>query len=165
MAIETDSVDRRRFLTLLGTGAAVALAGCGSADSQPRYEEGEADPPGDAEERTPEEMTAAQGLADQNARQDAAPLDSLSLVEHEFVFEGGIQGSTVQGTVENESEDRVELAEARVRVYNEDGAMLGRYLDSVGDLDGGESWDFGVILLESPADIAEYDISIVGLAA
>lgn len=164
MAVD-ESVGRRRVLSLLGTAGAVGLAGCGTADSEPTYEEGEADPPADAEERTPEEMTAAEGLAEQGAREDAAPLDSLSLVEHEFVFEEGFQGSTVQGTVENEGDGRIEMAEARVRVYDEEGAMLGRYLDSVGDLDGGGSWGFSVVLLESPEDVAEYDIAVVGLAA
>jgi hypothetical protein len=158
-------VGRRRFLSVLGTASAVGLAGCGTAESEPTYEEGEVDVPGDAEERTPEEMFAAEGLAEQGAREDAAPLDSLSLAEHEFVFEGGVQGSTVQGTVENEGDGRIEMAEVRVRVYDDEGAMLGRYLDTVGDLDGGSSWGFSVVLLESPEDIAEYDVAVVGLAA
>jgi hypothetical protein len=43
--------------------------------------------------------------------------------------------------------------------------MIGRYLDSVGDLEGGASWEFTVILLEAPEDIASYDIAVVGLSA
>lgn len=164
MAID-ESVDRRRFLALLGSGAAVGFAGCGATGGEPTYEEGEADPPGDAEERTPQEMTAAQGMAEQEARQDAAPLDALSLVDHEFAFEGGAQGSTVQGTVENRGEDRIQLAEVRVRVYDENGDLLDRYLDSTGDFDGGTSWAFTVVLLEAPGDIASYDVAVVGLAA
>jgi hypothetical protein len=161
-----DRVGRRRLLTLLGTGAALGLAGCGAvSDSDPDYEEGDADPPADATERTPEESTAAEGLAEQEAREDSAPLDSLSLVEHGFVFEDGFRGSTVQGTVENEGDGRIEHAEVRVRVYNDEGAMIGRYLDSVGDLEGGTDWEFTAVLLESPEDVASYDIAVVGLSA
>lgn len=164
MAID-ESVDRRRFLALLGSGTAVGLAGCGGAGGQPTYEEGEADPPDDAEERTPQELIAAQGMAEQEARQDAAPLDVLSLVEHEFAFEGGAQGSTVQGTVENRGEEPIQFTEVRVRVYDENGNMLDRYLASTGDFASGTSWAFTVVLLEAPGDIASYDIAVVGLAA
>jgi hypothetical protein len=48
-------------------------------------------------------------------------------------------------------------------VYNNDGELLGMYLDTTGDFDGGTEWNFEVILLESLDDIASYDITIVGL--
>ncbi|MDL5362683.1 FxLYD domain-containing protein [Halalkalicoccus sp. NIPERK01] len=160
---------RRRFLALAGTttSAAVGLAGClgsGSGSTgQPAYESGDVPDDIDGEERTTQETTAAEAAAEVTPRDDLAPLDGLSIEDHEFVFESGYAGSTVQGTVENTSGERVGTAEVRVRVYNSDDQVLGLYLDSTGDLDGGAEWSFQVILLESPADIADYDITVVGL--
>lgn len=157
-------VSRRRFLAI-GGGTTAALAGClgSGSTAEPDYESGDVPDDVDGEERTTEETTAAEAVAEVTPRDDLAPLDGLSIIDHEFVFESGYTGSTVQGTVENTSSERVRAAEVRVRVYNADGEVLGLYLDSVGDLDGGAEWSFQVILLESPADIADYDIAVVGL--
>ncbi|MFC6903930.1 FxLYD domain-containing protein [Halalkalicoccus tibetensis] len=160
-----EGIGRRRLLATLGSGAAIGVAGClgSGSSSEPAYESGDVPGEIDGEERTAEETTAAESMAEQTPQADLAPLDALSLVEHGFVFEEGYTGSTVQGTAENDGDERLDSAEARVRVYNDEGEQLGLYLDSVSDLEGGSEWAFEVVLLESPEDIADYDIAAVGL--
>lgn len=158
-------VGRRTVLSVLGAGSIGGLAGClgSESTSQPDYEEGSVPDEIDGEERTTEETTAAEAMAGGTPRDDLAPLDVLSILDHEFSFEGGYSGSTVQGTVENEGDERLSSAEVRVRVYNDADEQLGLYIDSATDLDGDTEWSFEVILLEAPADIASYDIAVVGL--
>ncbi|MXV63618.1 hypothetical protein GS429_16440 [Natronorubrum sp. JWXQ-INN-674] len=159
------ALSRRRVLAALGAGTGTALAGCtgdgASIDGDPEYESGDVGEI-DGDERSPEQMTAAQSLAEQEINEGVTPLDVISLTDHEFVFEDDYHGSTVQGTVENAGGDRVEFVEVRVRVYNDEGEQLGRYLDTTGDLEGEEDWEFQVVILESPEDIADYDITALG---
>lgn len=157
---------RRSLLTALGGGAVAVLAGCTGDDGigiegDPHYENGTVDDV-DGEERSPEAVTAAESLAEQEVTEGVTSLDDLTLEAHEFVLEDDYRGSTVQGVVEYTGDDRVDVAEVRVRVYNDDGDQIGRYLDTTGDLDGGTTWEFQVILLESPTDIADYDITVLG---
>lgn len=156
---------RRGFLALTGVVATGALAGClgSESSSQPEYEAGDVPDEIDGEERDTDEMATAEGLAEQEVQPDLAPLDGLSIVAHEFVYEDGYTGSTVQGTAENTGEERLRSAEVRVRVYNDDGEQIGVYLDTTSDFDSGTEWSFEVILLESPEDIADYNIAVVGL--
>lgn len=156
---------RRRFLSLVGASAAAGIAGClgSETSSEPSYESGDVPDEIDGEERTTEEVTAAEAMAGRTPQEDLAPLSNLDLVDHEFAFEGGYAGSTVQGIAENTGDGRINAAEVRVRVYNDAGELLGLYLDSVSDLEGGSAWSFQVILLEAPADIADYEIAAVGI--
>lgn len=159
------TLSRRRVLAALGIGAATALAGCTDGgvgiDGEPRYEDGTVGNTTGGN-RSAAEMATAKSLAEQETNQGVTPLDVLTLADHEFVLEDGYLGPTVQGTVENTGSDRIKFAEVRVRVYNDDGDQIGRYLTSTGDLDGNTRWEFQVILLESPADIDGYDITTVG---
>lgn len=160
------TVSRRRVLGAIGTGAAGIFAGCNDVgiDGEPRYQAGEVGEL-EADNRSAEELAAAEALAEQEINEGVTPLDALAIREHEFVLEDDYRGPTVQGTIENTGEDRIELVEVRVRVYNAAGNQLGRYLAVTGDLNGGASWDFQVVILESPADIAEYDITVMGTPA
>lgn len=160
-----DSTNRRRFLASVGAGAAVVGAGCsGLTSSEPTYEDGNVSNV-EGSPRNVTEMSTAQALAEQQVSDAVTPLETLALVEHEFVFEDGYLGSTVQGIVENTGDERVEIVEVRVRVYDADGTLLDRYLDRTGDLEGGTSWAFQVVLLESPGDIANYEITVLGTPA
>lgn len=159
---------RRRFLALTGAGATTALVGCtGSSGggSSPNYRNGEADVPSDATPRNAEETAAAQAAASTQVNQNVSAMDDLEIADHAFAYEDGYTGSTVQGVVENTGNGRMDTVEVRVRVYNSDGQQLGRYVASTGDLAGGSAWSFQVILLESPADIASYDVAVLGLPA
>lgn len=158
-----DRRSRRRVLATIGSGTAAALAGCGGIGSgnDPSYENGSIEN-ASGEGRSAEEMAAAAPLAETEITQSATPLDNLELADHEFVLEDNYLGSTVQGTVENTGGDRIEIAEVRVRVYDDGGAQLGRYVAATGDLEGDASWSFTVVLLESPDDIANYDIAVLG---
>ena len=160
------STSRRRVLASLGAGVAAVAAGCtgsGGLDGEPRYEDGTVDVnASDDANRSAEEMVTAEALAEQQPNQSVTPLESLSLVEHEFVVEDGFLGSTIQGVVQNTGGDRIQIVEVRTRIYNDAGNVIGRYLASTGDLDGGDAWEFQVVVLESPADVAEYDITVLG---
>ncbi|WP_049890266.1 FxLYD domain-containing protein [Natronorubrum sulfidifaciens] len=154
---------RRRVLTVVGAGATAALAGCndGGVGSEPEYEAGSVGSL-DGENRSATEMTAAESLAQQETNDGVTPLEAVTITDHEFVLESDYRGSTVQGTVENTSDDRIELLEVRVRVYDDSGAQLGQFLDSVGDLAGEASWSFQVVILKPPSEITDYDISVLG---
>jgi hypothetical protein len=162
----SDATTRRRVLASLGTGVAVAAAGCagGALGGQPTYEEGTVDDitASNASNRSATQMSAAAALAQQQPTDAVTPLDPLELIEHEFVVEDGYLGSTIQGTVANTGTDRIETVEVRTRVYNDAGSVLGRYFASTGDLDAGATWAFQVVVLESPADVATYDITVLG---
>ncbi|THE66573.1 hypothetical protein D8Y22_00085 [Salinadaptatus halalkaliphilus] len=157
------STTRRRLLTVSGLGVVSTLSGCAGVGGKesPAYEDGTAEDV-DGDDRTPEEMTAAEALAEQEIHESVTPLEALTIVDHEFVLEDGFNGPTVQGTVENTGDDRIQFVELRVRLYDADDAQLGRYLDTTGDLEGSDEWSFEVILLESPADIASYDVTVLG---
>ncbi|WP_290819525.1 FxLYD domain-containing protein [Halovivax sp.] len=152
--------DRRRFLAAAGAVLGASLAGCVDG-REPDYEPGDV-PDVDGEPRTAEEMAAAEAIAERDVREGVSPLDDLAVSDHEFVLEDGYEGATVRGTVSNDGDDRIELVEVRVRVYDENGDQLGRYLDRTGDLGAGERWAFAVVLLEAPDDIAEYDVAVLG---
>ncbi|SEW02402.1 FxLYD domain-containing protein [Natrinema salifodinae] len=161
------TTSRRRVLASLGAGIAAAAAGCtgsGGIDGKPAYEDGNMGEvnASNASNRTAAEMSAAEALAEQESNTSVTPLNSLSVADHEFVVEDGYLGATVQGTVENTGSDRIQLAEVRTRVYNDAGDMLGQYLATTGDLNGGSTWEFQVIILEPPADVADYDITVLG---
>lgn len=162
--VMTPSRPRRRdVLAALGGGTVATLAGCNGlgVDGDPHYEDGEVGDV-DADDRSAEEMAAAAALAEQEIHEGVTPLGNLELADHEFVVEDDFRGPTVQGLVENAGDDRIELVEVRVRVYDDAGTQLGRYLDRTGDLAAGTTWAFQVVLLESPVDIADYDLTVLG---
>lgn len=164
------STSRRRVLASVGAGIAAAAAGCtgsGGIDGEPTYEDGNIGElnTSNASERSAEEMTAAEAVAEQEPSESVTPLDPLSLVDHEFVVEDGYLGSTVQGTVENTGDDRIQLVEVRARIYNDAGNVIGQYLATNGDLDADTAWEFQVVVLEPPADVADYDITVLGTPA
>ncbi|ELY50484.1 FxLYD domain-containing protein [Natronococcus jeotgali] len=161
--------NRRAVLASLGTGAVASVAGClgdddGVSSGNPTYERGEVGNVTNGS-RNASETSAAGQLAQSEPNTNVTPLDSLSIASHEFVIEDGFRGATVQGTVENDREERVEIAEVRARFYTDGGEQLGLYTDTVGDLDAGESWQFMVVVLLSPSDIAEYDVAALGTPA
>lgn len=158
----TKGTSRRRLVAALAGGTAAALAGCSDASGNPSYETGEID--ADGEGRSIEELTAAEGVAVTEPHDSATTLEAIELVEHEFVLEDGYLGSTVQGVVENTG-NRIDIAEVRVRVYDDAGDYLGWYLARTGDLYRDERWSFTVVVLKPPGDIASYDIAALGTPA
>lgn len=153
---------RRRLLTALGGGGVALLAGCAGSNTGPTYEEGEVNETG-GEPRSAAEMSAAAAVAESDPARSATALDALELRDHDYVLQDSYKGPTVKGTVANTGENSVDLAEVRVRVYDGDGALLGRYLTSTGDLSAGGIWRFEVVLLASADAIADYDIAVVGI--
>ncbi|WP_254522412.1 FxLYD domain-containing protein [Natrinema caseinilyticum] len=163
----SDPPSRRGLLASIGAGISTAVAGCtgsGGIGGKPTYEDGTV---GDLNasnysNRTASQMSTAAALAQGQPSTTATPLDSLSLTSHEFVVEDGYLGSTIQGTVENDGSNRVQIVEVRTRVYDDAGNQIGRYFSSTGDVDAGSTWEFQVIVLESPSAVADYDIAVLG---
>ena len=152
---------RRRLLAAVGSAAAATVGGCLGTDDEPRYERRAVNASGDP--RSAEEMLAAEALAQTTSDASARRLGALALDAHEFVGEGAFGGPVVSGTATNDGSDRLQYVEVRVRIYDGSGAQLGRYLDSTGDLDAGGTWEFEVVLLASAADVAAYDIALLGI--
>lgn len=159
---------RRRVLASIGGGATALLAGCaGGSGGSSDYVDGEVNVSeldlSNNSSRSTSEMSTASSLAQVETTNSASSLDSLELGNHEFAFEEGYKGSVVRGTVTNTSEEQIKLAEVRVRAFDDSGTYLGQYMDSVGDLGPGTTWEFEAILLLSPTDIATYDIAVFGV--
>lgn len=152
---------RRGVIAGLGAGAA-ALAGCSSFGRRHAYQDRSVDDV-DGEPRNASEMATAQAAATTEVDESLSPLDSIDLEDHEFVHEDGYKGSTVQGVLANTGDERLKDVEVRVRVYDDEDRQLGRYVASTGDLSGGSSWKFTVILLVAPGDVASYDIAALGM--
>ncbi|MFD1642753.1 FxLYD domain-containing protein [Halohasta litorea] len=153
---------RRQLLGGVGSVLTVGLTGCTDGSGGPDYEREAVELPAAAEPRTTAELSVATQQATTEPNDAVAPTSAVDLTDHAFVFESGYLGATVQGTVVNRAGSRIDSCEVRVRVYNGDDQLLGRYLDRVGGLDSGRSWRFTVIVLEAPGDIAYYDITALG---
>ncbi|QLG50413.1 FxLYD domain-containing protein [Natrinema halophilum] len=161
------TVNRRQVLAAIGAAIPTATAGCtgsGGIGGEPTYEDGNM---GDLNasnysNRSAAQMGTAAALAQSQPSTSVTPLDPLSLTAHEFVVEDGYLGSTVQGTVENTGTNRIQIVEVRTRVYDDAGNQIGRYLASTGDLNAGSTWEFVVVVLESPTTVADYDITVLG---
>lgn len=152
---------RRGVIAGLGAGAA-ALAGCSSLGRQHAYQAGSVGDV-DGEPRNASEMATAQAAASTAVDDSLSPLESIDLEDHEFAYEDGYLGSTVQGVLANTGDERLKDVEVRVRVYDDSDRQLGRYVASTGDLSAGSSWKFTVILLVAPGDVASYDIAALGM--
>lgn len=155
---------RRRVIAGLGAGIAVGLAGCNGSGRTPSYEDGTVEG-ANGTGRNASEMSAAEAVAQREVNENLSTLAGITVEDHEFVLEDGYKGATVQGTLTNTGSDRLESVEVRVRVYNDAGRQLGRYVASTGDLSSGSSWAFTVILLAAPDDIADYDLAALGMTA
>ena len=158
----SDGRSRRAVLAGAGSLLAGGLAGCLDDGNQPQYERRTIEVPAAAEPRTPAEATAAAQQATTASSSAVVPTTTVELTDHAFVFESGYLGATVQGTVRNRAESRIEGCEVRVRVYDRGDRLLGYYFDRVEGLGAGRSWTFTVIVLESPADLGAYEIAVLG---
>jgi len=157
-----DQPTRRGLLRAVAVGMPVCLAGCTGVTDEPSYECGIIDIPADAEARTAAEFTAAAAVASEDISESTSPQAPVGLSSHEFVFEPNYLGSTVQGIVENQGDSRIDVAEVRLRVYTNDGSLLGQYTDSIRDLAAGGRWRFVVVILELPTVLESYDIAVLG---
>lgn len=158
------SPTRRRVLAGLGAGAVAALAGCSGSGAGPSYEEGTV---GDVNGsgRNASETSAAAAVAQTGVDDTLSPLDAIDVETHEFVLEDGYLGSTVQGRLANDGDEPLESVEIRVRIYDDQDRHLGRYVATTGDLAGGATWSFLVVLLVSPGDVASYELAALGRTA
>lgn len=162
--VDAVTSSRRRVVAGLGAGVVAALAGCSGGDRGPSYERRTVgDVQGDPRNAT--EMATAQAAAGQEIDPDLSPLDAVEVEDHEFVYEDGYLGSTVQGTLTNGRDDRLRSVEVRVRVYDDANRLLGRYVASTGDLPPNSIWKFQVVLLVSPGGVGAYELAALGMSA
>jgi hypothetical protein len=155
---------RRQVVAGVGAGLAAALAGCSGSGSSPNYERRTVDGvQGDA--RNASEMSTAEAVSQTAIDGSLSTLAAIDVTDHEFVLEDGYQGSTVQGTLVNDGDERLRSVEVRVRVYDDQGRHLGRYVAGTGDLAAGTAWPFTVVLLVPPGDVAAYDLAALGMTA
>ncbi len=154
-----ESVHYSRRVALVG--GILWFAGClDRGDGGPAYTErtpvtADGDPRNESEQRT------AATLVEREPADAVSSTVDAEIRDHEFVQEDDYRGSTVQGTIENQGDDRLAILEVRVRVYGEEDEHLGRYMSRTGDLEPGEQWAFTVIVLEAPTDIASYDVDVL----
>ena len=159
------SLSRRQMLGLLGAGASFGVAGCSAGSGNVHYQEREdVDLATTTDTNTSNASAASAAAARAQLESDsyAIELDALELRGREMVVRDDYRGAVVQGSVENTGHESANLIEVRARVYNSDGDQLGRYLDSTDDVAAGSTWEFEIIVLESPSDIASYDIAVLG---
>ena len=159
------SLSRRRVLGLLGAGVSFGVAGCSVGNGNANYQEREdvdLSTTTGANTSNSSAANAAAARAQLESDSYAVELDALELRDHEMSVRDDYRGAVVQGSVENTSRQSVKLIEVRARVYDSDGDQLGRYLDSTYDVAAGSTWEFEIIVLESPSDIASYDIAVLG---
>lgn len=163
-----NQITRRHTLGVIGTGLTSLFAGCNargsSQNSTPNYQPGNMTEGGLSENTSPNasQASAASARAQTQPTDSAIDLDMLELRNHYIGVQNNYKGVTIQGTVEHTGSHRLELAEVRSRIYNTDGNQLGFYLDSTNSLDPGATFNFDILVLESPSDIGSYDIATVG---
>lgn len=81
----------------------------------------------------------------------------MVIQEHEFV-EDDFSGS-VEGIVENTTDEVKDYIQVQVRAYDADGNQLDSYLDNTTDLQAGGTWAFEVMILDYE-EMEEYDIAV-----
>lgn len=126
----------------------MALAGCSSGE-ETEYESGNGNGDTDSEENGDED--------------DSPDEDKLVIREHELVIEDEgepLESVTVEGIVENNSDEQASYVEVSVRVFDADGNQLDSYIANTTDLDGGSTWAFEVMIFEDSEDIDDYDIAV-----
>lgn len=139
-------MQRRTLLALAGVSIPTALAGCTTSED-PEYETGT----GDSDD------------SDGDGGGDESPSDDdITIAEHDLVVEDDdyVEEVTIEGIVENNSDEMVRYVEVTARVYDADGNQLDSYIDNTSDLDAGRSWSFEIMLLEESDEIDDYDIAV-----
>lgn len=174
-------MERRRVLTLAGTGVATILAGCGDSGgngNENGTSSGENSPstPGEnntstdtaagtesptttdeataSEEPTPTEASSPpEGSASSQA-------DGLSITTHEIypVESGDNEGlANIDGIVVNERDSSMDYVEVVGRTYGE---YEDEYYTTKEDLEAGGEWEFTVEMSSYYADIDAYEVVV-----
>lgn len=147
--------ERNRRTVIIGIGAGLAaLAGCtGTGEDDPTYggNGGDNETPNEDEVKSRPEG------------EDHLQYGDLEILEHEMVVESGefTEDVTVEGVVENTSDEMFDYVEVGVRVYDAEGRHIDRYMTNTTDLGGNTEWVFEVMILDDAAEIEDYDIGIV----
>lgn len=86
----------------------------------------------------------------------------LVIREHELVVESDEYSEeiTVEGIIENTTDEMKDYVEVSARVYDADGNQLNNYWTNTTDLQAGGTWKFEILINEEADDIEEYDIRV-----
>ncbi|RKS81366.1 hypothetical protein BDK61_0645 [Haloarcula quadrata] len=150
-------LNRRRYLTTLGTTAsAIALAGC-SGDDGGDFEEGSGGDNGNNNDGNSGGDTTSGGSGGDGSSND------IELLSHEMVREdegGPAESVKVEGEAENVSGGELSYAEVEVKFYEGD-TLAESFLDNINGWSAGETWGFEVQypgIGEDAAAITDYEI-------
>lgn len=163
-------MDRRRLL-LAGTASlTTVLAGCSSNNgsgngggdgdgggngSSSGNESGDNESGGN--ESGGNESADSQNAANAPQGENILENNGLEITEHEVV--GEEFELSVDGIVENTTDETKDYVEVRVRAYDADGNQLDSYPDNTTDLQGDGTWLFSVAILEYE-EFDDYDIQV-----
>lgn len=158
-------MDRRRLL-LIGTASlTTVLAGCsgnggsgnggGDGDGGGNGSSGGNESGGNesGDNGSPDSQNAANAPQGENVLEN----NGLEITEHEVT--GEEFELSVDGIVENTTDETKDYVQVRVRAYDADGNQLDSYLDNTTDLQGGGTWSFSVAILEYE-EFDDYDIQV-----
>ena len=159
-------MQRRRYLTLLGAG--VALAGCaggddGSDEAAPAETDDSDDPTPtpEPETATPEPETATptpepeqEGELERNAVGYPSDFIEVHSVEYNENRDDRWDDPTVTGVIDNVHEGELDYVSVTIQAFDENDVQIGDGLDNTTDLREGRSWQFEVMLWDvDPDDI------------
>lgn len=90
----------------------------------------------------------------------------LAIREHELVVESDEYSDeiSVEGIIENTTDEMKDYVEVSARVYDADGNQLNNYWTNTTDLQAGGTWKFEIMIYEEADDIEEYDIRVTDSA-
>lgn len=157
-------MDRRRLL-LVGTASlTTVLAGC-SGDPGNGNGGGDGDGGGNGSggnesggnDSGDNESSDSQNAADAPQGENVLQNNGLEITEHEVT--GEEFELSVDGIVENTTDETKDYVQVRVRAYDADGNQIDSYLDNTMDLQGGGTWAFSVAILEYEG-FEDYDIQV-----
>ena len=153
------TMDRRKFILSSSAAVITLTAGCGGSDTADSNVSDDNDEP----ESDDGEMDAEE-VEQRPAGENVLEFNDLEIIEYEFIVDedAAFGGVTVEGIVENHSDDMYDYVEVGVRVYDSDGHMLDRYFTNTTDLQAGGTWRFEVLVMEDDGDVSDFDISVTG---
>lgn len=97
------------------------------------------------------------GSTDENTDTKAPETEPLEIRDHQL--EGGENGTyKIIGSAK--AHKSLSYAEVKVKVYDEDGALISTFLDDINDLEEGETWDFEVGFFVLGKEVDDYEIAV-----
>ncbi len=147
---------RRYFIAAIGSTSTLAVAGCGSQESD--RQEGSADDGGGSESESGSADDSSSETESSSADDGSEQEQLVELLDHSFYNEGQFDIG-VSGTLENVSGEELSYVEVDVFFLDSEGTQIGEGLDNTSDLAAGRAWEFDATYLGEEGDrIETYEI-------